>query len=106
MHTKRALRMIMKWAPWPACDYHARMDLLQPVVKPYAWGSTDAIAQLQGRPVPAPGPEAELWMGAHPSAPSAVGCTTLDEVIAPAPERELGADCAARFGGRLPFLLK
>ena len=53
--------MLMKRAPWPACDYHARMDLLRPVVKPYAWGSTDAIAQLQGRPVPAPGPEAELW---------------------------------------------
>ena len=45
-------------------------------------------------------------MGAHPSAPSGVGWTTLDEVIAVAPERALGADCAGRFGGRLPFLLK
>ena len=27
-------------------------------------------------------------------------------MIAGDPERELGADCAARFGGRLPFLLK
>jgi mannose-6-phosphate isomerase len=82
------------------------MDLLSPKVKPYPWGTRDAIAELQGRPVPAPGPEAELWMGAHPSAPSGVGWSTLDEVIAAAPERALGAQCAARFGGRLPFLLK
>jgi len=82
------------------------MDLLSPKVKPYPWGTRDAIADLQGRSVPAPGPEAELWMGAHPSAPSGVAWTTLDEVIAAAPERMLGAECAARFGGRLPFLLK
>src|SRR5581483_4456130 len=82
------------------------MDLLSATVKPYSWGTRDAIADLQGRPVPAPGPEAELWMGAHPSAPSGVAWTTLDEVIAAAPERVLGVECAARFGGRLPFLLK
>src|SRR6266571_5769563 len=62
--------------------YHARMDLLRPVIRPYPWGTRTAIAELQGRPVPAPGPEAALWMGAHPSAPSGVGWTTLDEVIA------------------------
>jgi len=82
------------------------MDLLRPVIRPYPWGTRTAIADLQGRPVPAPGPEAELWMGAHPSAPSGVGWTTLDEVIAAAPERALGVGCAGRFGGRLPFLLK
>jgi mannose-6-phosphate isomerase len=82
------------------------MDLLSPKVKPYPWGTRDAIADLQGRPVPAPGPEAELWLGAHPSAPSGVAWTTLDEVIGAAPERALGVECAARFGDRLPFLLK
>jgi mannose-6-phosphate isomerase len=61
---------------------------------------------LQGRAVPAPGPEAELWMGAHPSAPSGVAQTTLDAVIAADPDRELGPECVARFGPRLPFLLK
>jgi mannose-6-phosphate isomerase len=49
-------------------------------------------------------------MGAHPSAPSGLERngrrTTLDAVIAADPARELGADCAKRFGGRLPFLLK
>ena len=82
------------------------MELLQPVIRPYAWGSRTGIAELQGRPVPAPGPEAELWMGAHPSAPSGVAETTLDAVIAADPDRELGPECVARFGPRLPFLLK
>src|ERR1700731_304929 len=82
------------------------MELLQPVIRPYAWGSRQGIAELQGRPVPAPGPEAELWMGAHPSAPSGVAGSPLDAVIAADPDRQLGAACVARFGPRLPFLLK
>jgi mannose-6-phosphate isomerase len=86
------------------------MDLLQPVIRPYAWGSRYGIATLQGRPVPSSGPEAELWMGAHPSAPSGLERdgrrTTLDAVIAADPDRELGPRCVARFGPRLPFLLK
>ena len=86
------------------------MDVLRPVVRPYAWGSRHAIAELQGRPVPAPGPEAELWMGGHPATPSGLDrdaqATTLDAVIAADPQAELGAACAARFGPRLPFLLK
>jgi mannose-6-phosphate isomerase len=82
------------------------MELLRPVIRPYAWGSRHGIAELQGRPVPAAGPEAELWMGAHPSAPSGTAGTTLDAYIAADPDRELGPDCVARFGPRLPFLLK
>src|SRR5579875_2003889 len=86
------------------------MDLLDPVVQPYAWGSRHAIADIQGRPAPTSGPEAELWMGAHPSGPSGLERgherTTLDRVIAAGPERELGPDSLARFGPQLPFLLK
>jgi mannose-6-phosphate isomerase len=93
------------------------VDLLSPEIQAYPWGTVDAIADLQGRPVPAPGPEAELWMGAHPSAPAKLDRSlpspallatpvTLDTVIATDPDRELGAEVAARFGGRLPFLLK
>jgi mannose-6-phosphate isomerase len=82
------------------------MELLRPVIRPYAWGSKTGIAALQGRAGPAPGPEAELWMGAHPSAPSGVAETTLDAVITTDPDRELGPACVARFGPRLPFLLK
>jgi len=87
------------------------VDLLTPRIQPYPWGTVDAIADLQGRPVPAPGPEAELWMGAHPSAPSALHrppapLVTLDALIAADPGRELGPAVMAGFGGRLPFLLK
>jgi mannose-6-phosphate isomerase len=86
------------------------VDLLEPVIQPYAWGSSYAIAEIQGRPTPSPGPEAELWMGAHQSSPSGVErdglATTLDAVIAADPIGELGQECVDRFGPRLPFLLK
>ncbi len=45
-------------------------------------------------------------MGAHPGAPSRTGRGTLAEVIDAAPERELGPAAVAKFGPRLPFLLK
>ena len=84
------------------------MELLQPVVRLYPWGSRRGIAELQGRPVPAAGPEAELWMGAHPSGPSGLArrADKLDAFIAADPDRELGPQVVARFGPRLPFLLK
>ena len=42
--------------------------MVNPVMT-YAWGSRHAIATLQGRPATGVA-EAELWMGAHPQAPS------------------------------------
>jgi mannose-6-phosphate isomerase len=85
------------------------VDLLECTVMPYAWGSKTAIASLTGRP-PSEGPEAEMWMGAHPIAPSFVERsgvrTSLDAVIASDPEREIGAAVLSAFGPRLPFLLK
>jgi mannose-6-phosphate isomerase len=86
------------------------VDVLEPVVQPYAWGSTVVLAEIQGRPSPSPGPEAELWVGAHPAGPSVLrrdqGPTTLDAIIAADPLGELGAASLRRFGSRLPFLLK
>ena len=41
------------------------MDVLEPVVRAYEWGSHDVIARIRGRAVPSSGPEAELWFGAH-----------------------------------------
>ena len=41
------------------------MDRLTPVVFSDAWGSRVSIASLQGRDIPSPEPESELWMGAH-----------------------------------------
>jgi mannose-6-phosphate isomerase len=83
-----------------------RVELLDNPVRPYAWGSRTAIAELLGRPVPAPHPEAELWMGAHPGDPSRVGATPLVDVLAEDPSGQLGDAIANRWGGRLPFLLK
>ena len=42
------------------------MELMDNRIRPYAWGSRTAIAELLGAPSPAPHPQAELWMGAHP----------------------------------------
>ncbi|MET7290451.1 mannose-6-phosphate isomerase, class I [Streptomyces sp. NPDC005573] len=81
------------------------MDRLDNTVRPYAWGSATAIPRLLGVE-PTGEPQAEMWMGAHPGAPSRTGRGTLAEVIDAAPERELGAAAVARFGPRLPFLLK
>ncbi|AXE26609.1 mannose-6-phosphate isomerase, class I [Streptomyces globosus] len=85
------------------------MDRLTNTIRPYAWGSPTAIPGLLGVQ-PTGEPQAELWMGAHPGAPSRLdrgaGETTLADVIAADPERELGAAAVARFGPRLPFLFK
>jgi mannose-6-phosphate isomerase len=85
------------------------MDRLSSPVRPYAWGSTTAIPELLGI-APTGGPQAEMWMGAHPGAPSLVdrgsGEQALSDIIAVAPETELGADAVQKFGPRLPFLLK
>lgn len=84
------------------------MYLLSGTLRPYAWGSLTAMAELFGRD-PSGDPEAELWFGAHPGAPSAVlGAEggTLDELIAADPERLLGRETTAVHGPALPFLAK
>lgn len=40
-------------------------------VRDYAWGSTTALSRLFGWPASS-APQAEIWMGAHPAAPSTV----------------------------------
>jgi mannose-6-phosphate isomerase len=86
------------------------VDALQGRIQNYAWGSRTAIAELLGSPAPSARPEAELWLGAHPSAPSLIlrdgVWRPLVEVIAQRPDVELGPAVVARFGSRLPFLLK
>lgn len=81
------------------------MDRLDNTIRPYAWGSTTAIPALLGVE-PSGEPQAEMWMGAHPGAPSRTPRGTLVEVIDAAPEKELGPGAVAKFGPRLPFLLK
>src|SRR5260221_2942984 len=79
-------------------------------VQEYAWGSRTAIAELLGQKAPSLRPQAELWMGAHPGAPSRVNLgekwQSLLDVIKAEPDRELGPAVAAEFGPKLPFLFK
>lgn len=87
------------------------VELLRNAVRPYAWGSRTTIPELLGRPVPAPHPEAELWLGAHPGDPSRVigkdGTErSLLELVDDDPLGQLGAECARDWDGRLPFLMK
>jgi len=94
--------------PWP--------QLMENPVRDYDWGSTTTLARLQGR-TPTGRPEAELWMGAHPSTPSrlrspdtgpdgAPEAVSLDTLVSERPLDILGATVHDRFGPRLPFMLK
>jgi mannose-6-phosphate isomerase len=76
----------------------------------YAWGSPTAIAALLDRTASG-GPEAELWLGAHPGSPSVItdaalagGAVDLAAWIDQDPATALGAALAGT--GRLPFLMK
>jgi mannose-6-phosphate isomerase len=86
------------------------VDRLYTTIRPYAWGSRTALAELQGRPSPADGPEAELWIGSHSGAPSRIvrdGRTQdLGVLLAADPVGELGPGVVQRFGPHLPYLLK
>lgn len=79
-------------------------------VQRYAWGSADGIRNALGIPNPSGGPLAELWMGAHPSAPSRATVDGerigLDELIARSPEEALGDAVVEKLGRSLPFLFK
>ncbi|MFI1471319.1 mannose-6-phosphate isomerase, class I [Streptomyces wuyuanensis] len=81
------------------------MDRLSNTVRPYAWGSTTLIPELLGA-APTGEPQAEMWMGAHPGAPSQTGRGSLHDIIGADPVRELGRPALEAFGPRLPFLLK
>lgn len=83
----------------------ARVIRLENTVQPYAWGSLTAIPELLGVP-PTGAPQAELWIGAHPLAPSTAGGVALSALVSQRPDEMLGAAVVARFGASLPFLLK
>jgi mannose-6-phosphate isomerase len=83
---------------------------LNNTIQEYAWGSHTAIAELMGQPSPADQPQAELWMGAHPKAPSLVstenGWESLADLIQAHPMDILGRGVAEKFDGKLPYLFK
>jgi mannose-6-phosphate isomerase len=78
---------------------------LTTAIRPYDWGSRTALPALLGVE-PTGRPQAELWAGAHPAAPSSVDGTPLDALISRDPLGMLGAASVDRFGPTLPYLLK
>ncbi|SKC36015.1 mannose-6-phosphate isomerase, class I [Krasilnikoviella flava] len=80
-------------------------------VRAYDWGSPTRIPDLLGRE-PDGSPAAELWLGAHPGAPSRLRTPgggagrSLEDLVGAEPHDALGRRVADRFGPRLPFLLK
>ncbi len=79
---------------------------LQNTIRDYAWGSRTAIAELTGVE-PDGKPQAEVWMGAHESAPSVLPSgDSLYDVVSAGPSDVLGVETAERFEGRFPFLAK
>lgn len=72
-------------------------------IQNYAWGSHRLLAEFCGRSAPTSAPEAELWMGTHPGAPSRLAGseTSLGDWIAAHASEVLGAP-----SGELPFLVK
>ncbi len=91
----------------------ARPFLLRTSIQQYEWGTRDGDAFLPkftGIPAQPGIPYAELWIGAHPKAPSSV-VMDGDEVplavfIGRSPDDVLGHAAAEKFSSRLPFLLK
>jgi mannose-6-phosphate isomerase len=83
---------------------------LDNTVQHYDWGSPTRIHGLLGSP-PDGRPAAELWLGAHPSAPS-LAChddgtrSALDALLREDPAGMLGRRVSEEFGPRLPYLLK
>ena len=97
------------------------MRLTNPIQE-YAWGSQTAIYLTFGWPTTGR-PAAELWLGAHDSAPSMVAAArteaqpsylldqpvtgrALGELIGREPQTMLGSVVADEYGPRLPYLLK
>lgn len=87
-----------------------KISILRNSIQEYAWGSTRAIPNLLGIKNPERKSQAELWMGAHPKAPSLVQHNgqwlSLSEFIANNPFDVLGKRVAQDFNNRLPYLFK
>jgi mannose-6-phosphate isomerase len=81
------------------------MERLTGVIQPYAWGSLTAIPEFLGMESTGK-PQAELWFGAHPLAPSMLDGEPLDKLVAKDPVALIGGASVETFGARLPFLLK
>ena len=87
-----------------------RISRLKNPVLEYEWGSFTDIPVLLGKTSPSKTPQAEMWLGAHPKAPSLVFVNgrwvSLAEIIKKHPENVLGKPTSVKFDGKLPYLFK
>jgi mannose-6-phosphate isomerase len=82
-------------------------------IQNYEWGTKNGnafIPNLLGIPAEPDLPYAELWIGAHPKAPSEIeidgALYPLNHVIEQFPIEMLGQYAAEKYDNKLPFLLK
>ncbi len=87
-----------------------KSGILYNTIQEYSWGSITELSEFLGRPSHIPKPMAELWMGAHPKAPSNVivngQSVSLLDIIEENPAEILGSAVANQFNNTLPFLFK
>lgn len=82
---------------------------LENPVQDYDWGSHKAMTELFGMENPGDSPMAELWMGAHPKAPSLIqvdGKSMPLHQLVDGQAEILGTGSLEKFGNTLPFLFK
>lgn len=82
----------------------AMFRMINPVQR-YAWGSATAFSELFGW-AESGTPQAEVWMGAHPKAPSQIVTGTDQQVRLDAHLSQHPEQLGSRPGEPLPFLLK
>ncbi len=82
--------------------------MLRGAIQRYAWGSTTAIPEFLGE-APDGGPQAELWLGAHPNAPSSVNVdgrwVPITQLLEKSPDDILGS-ASVNADNQFPFLFK
>ena len=83
--------------------------MLNPIQE-YDWGSTTSIPELMDLPNPGQVPMAELWLGAHPKAPSRIEVNgremSLLDAIGEDPVAMVGSSVREKYGSALPYLFK
>jgi mannose-6-phosphate isomerase len=90
-----------------------RPYLLENPIQHYEWGTRNDeayLSHLTGIPAENNKPYAELWIGAHPNAPSMIKLdgemTPLPEILRQSAKAILGKQVTDKFKKKLPYLLK
>ena len=87
-----------------------QIAIMRNITQEYSWGSKTFLPRLIGKTVGKGKPQAELWMGAHPKAPSKVIYNgeekSIIDLVDESPEQILGPSASRHFSGKFPFLFK